>query len=51
MLGVWPIAVSTAQQLRALVSDPVIFPGLGRNAHVEDPAALWPLLRRLARSL
>ena len=37
----------TAEQLRALVSDPVILPGLGHNAHVEDPAALWPLLRRM----
>jgi pimeloyl-ACP methyl ester carboxylesterase len=39
----------TAQQLRALVPDPIVLPGLGHNAHVEDPAALWPLLERLAR--
>jgi hypothetical protein len=39
--------MSTAQQLRALVPDPVILPGLGHNAHVEKPAALWPLLGRL----
>ena len=35
-------------QLRALVPDPVILPGLGHNAHVEAPDALWPLLERLA---
>ena len=40
--------MSTARELRALVPDPVILPGLGHNAHVEDPAALWPLLQRLA---
>jgi len=40
--------MSTADQLRALVPDPVILPGLGHNAHVEDPEALWPLLERLA---
>ena len=39
----------TQAQLRALVPDPVILPGLGHNAHVESPAALWPLLERLAR--
>jgi len=38
----------TAEQLRRLVPDPVILPGLGHNAHVEAPAALWPLLERLA---
>jgi pimeloyl-ACP methyl ester carboxylesterase len=37
----------TADQLRTLVPDPVILPGLGHNAHVESPDALWPLLRRL----
>jgi pimeloyl-ACP methyl ester carboxylesterase len=36
------------EQLHQLVSDPVILPGLGHNAHVEAPAALWPLLERLA---
>jgi pimeloyl-ACP methyl ester carboxylesterase len=34
--------------LRKLVPDPVILPGLGHNAHVEAPDALWPLLERLA---
>ena len=38
----------TGDQLRALVPDPVILAGLGHNAHVEAPAALWPLLARLA---
>jgi len=40
--------MSPADQLRALVPDPVILPGLGHNAHVESPEALWPLLERLA---
>jgi pimeloyl-ACP methyl ester carboxylesterase len=31
-------------QLAALVPDPVQLPGLGHNAHVEDPAAIWALL-------
>jgi pimeloyl-ACP methyl ester carboxylesterase len=35
-------------ELRRLVPDPVILPGLGHNAHVEAPEALWPLLERLA---
>jgi pimeloyl-ACP methyl ester carboxylesterase len=39
----------TGDQLRAFVPDPVILPGLGHNAHVEAPGALWPLLERLAR--
>jgi pimeloyl-ACP methyl ester carboxylesterase len=37
----------TEDQLRALVPDPVILPGLGHSAHVEAPDALWPLLDRL----
>jgi len=37
----------TEDQLRKLVPDPVILPGLGHNAHVESPGALWPLLERL----
>ncbi len=37
--------VST-DQLAALVPEPVVLPGLGHNAHVEDPAALLPLLDR-----
>jgi pimeloyl-ACP methyl ester carboxylesterase len=36
------------EQLAAVVPDPVELPGLGHNAHVEDPAALLPLLDRLA---
>lgn len=34
--------------LRALGVDPVTLPGLGHNAHVEDPAAVVELVRRLA---
>ena len=30
--------------LRALVADPVMLPGLGHNAHVEDPAAVVELV-------
>lgn len=37
--------VSTAQ-LRAHVPDPVDLPGLGHNAHVEDPAAVAALVAR-----
>ena len=40
----------TADQLRKLVPDPVILPGLGHNAHVESPGALWPIIERLASS-
>ncbi|WP_409462253.1 alpha/beta fold hydrolase [Amycolatopsis sp. GA6-003] len=32
------------EQLRALVHDAVVLPGLGHNAHVEDPAAVAALL-------
>ena len=39
-----------ADQLRKIVPDPVILPGLGHNAHVESPDALWPLIERLALS-
>ncbi|SDC16938.1 alpha/beta fold hydrolase [Actinokineospora iranica] len=39
--------MSPAEHLRALTPHPVILPGLGHNAHVEDPAALWPLLERV----
>jgi len=39
----------THAQLRALVADPVIVPGLGHNAHVQSPETLWPLLEWLAR--
>lgn len=34
--------------LRALVADPITLPGLGHNAHVEDPAAVVQLVRRFA---
>lgn len=34
----------SAGQLRALVANPVDLPGLGHNAHVEDPAAVLRLL-------
>ena len=40
--------MSPAEHLGALVPEPVILKGLGHNAHVEDPAALAPLVRRLA---
>lgn len=39
--------MSRPEQLRALREDAVTLPGLGHNAHVEDPAALLPLLDRL----
>jgi pimeloyl-ACP methyl ester carboxylesterase len=35
------------EQLAALVPDPVDLAGLGHNAHVEDPAALLPVLAAL----
>ena len=34
----------SGEQLATLVPDPVLLPGLGHNAHVEDPAAVWALL-------
>ena len=34
----------TMDQMRALVPDPVRLDGLGHNAHVEDPAAIWALI-------
>jgi len=40
----------TTDELEALVPNPVVFPGLGHNAQVEDPAAVLALARRLARS-
>ena len=33
------------EQLAALVDDPVTLPGLGHNAHVEDPPAVLALAR------
>ena len=40
--------MSPVEHLQALVPDPLVLKGLGHNAHVEDPAALLPLLDRLA---
>ncbi|GLZ36861.1 alpha/beta fold hydrolase [Actinokineospora sp. NBRC 105648] len=39
--------MSPADQLRVLTPEPLVLPGLGHNAHVEDPTALLPLLDRL----
>ena len=36
----------SAAQPAALVPDPRVLPCLGHNAHVEDPAALLPLIDR-----
>lgn len=41
-------AMVSEADLRALVADPVTLPGLGHNAHVEDPAAVVDLVRRFA---
>lgn len=41
--------MTRAEQLRELVPDPVILPGLGHNAHVEAPEAVWALIEHLAR--
>lgn len=38
--------MSPADHLTPL-GETVILPGLGHNAHVEDPTALWPLIERL----
>lgn len=40
--------MSPADHLRALVPDPMILPGLGHSAHVQDPRCLVPLLDRLS---
>jgi pimeloyl-ACP methyl ester carboxylesterase len=37
----------SSADLRVLQPDAVVLPGLGHNAHVEDPAALWPVLESL----
>jgi len=39
--------MSPVEHLQALVPDPLVLKGLGHNAHVEDPAALLPVLDRL----
>ncbi|QRP46660.1 alpha/beta fold hydrolase [Amycolatopsis sp. FDAARGOS 1241] len=39
--------MSRPEQLRALAAGAVTLPALGHNAHVEDPAALLPLLTKL----
>jgi pimeloyl-ACP methyl ester carboxylesterase len=39
----------TEDDLAALVADPVVLPGLGHNAHVEDPAAVLALASPFAR--
>jgi pimeloyl-ACP methyl ester carboxylesterase len=39
--------MSRPSRLRELHDDVVTLPGLGHNAHVEDPAALLPLVARL----
>jgi pimeloyl-ACP methyl ester carboxylesterase len=40
--------MSPAEHLRELRPDAVVLAGLGHNAHVESPKALWPLVERLA---
>lgn len=40
--------MSPQEHLADLVPEPQMLPGLGHSAHVEDPAALLPLLDRLA---
>jgi pimeloyl-ACP methyl ester carboxylesterase len=39
--------MSREEELRALVPDPIILPGLGHNAHVEAPEALWLVIERM----
>ena len=43
--------MSPVEHLEALVPDPVVLKGLGHNAHVEDPAALLPIIDQLAASV
>jgi pimeloyl-ACP methyl ester carboxylesterase len=38
----------TEADLAALVADPVVLPGLGHNAHVEDPSSVVALASRFA---
>lgn len=37
----------TGADLVALVDDPIVLPGLGHNAHVEEPSAIVVLARHL----
>ncbi|HEU0287320.1 MAG TPA: alpha/beta hydrolase [Nocardioidaceae bacterium] len=39
--------MSPVEHLRELVPDPVILPGVGHNAQVEQPSALVPILERI----
>ncbi len=39
----------TVGELRALVPDPLVLPGVGHNAHVQSPEALCPVLERLVK--
>ena len=39
--------MSPVEHLQPLVPEPLVLKGLGHNAHVEDPAALLPVLDRL----
>ena len=39
--------LSPVEHLRELGTEPVILPGLGHGAHVQDPSALLPLIERL----
>jgi pimeloyl-ACP methyl ester carboxylesterase len=43
--------MSPVEHLQALAPEPLVLKDLGHNAHVEDPAALLPLLERLATSV
>ena len=38
----------TAADMRPLDAEAELFPGAGHNLHVERPAELWRLLRRVA---
>jgi len=38
--------MSRPADLARLVPDPIVLPGLGHNAHVEDPAAIWSVVER-----
>jgi pimeloyl-ACP methyl ester carboxylesterase len=42
--------MSPQAHLRSLSPDVVVLAGLGHNAHVEDPPALWPLVESLAHA-